>query len=185
MSHPHTGLDRAPRYTFQGSLEVLEEWVAKLTDGEAARALQDLRSHLATSSEAAQTASLPPGQRMVVDGVEWRWGYLRQGFLLAFERYVDSRWCVAQHPPAKVAMAAVAFIQEVSREPMNWMTSEKQNWTATSNQLPMRGQKVEWIAPSGEVCEGIYDHVWLLKGSGMHVYYTPAFWRALEEGQPR
>lgn len=62
--------------------------------------------------------------------------------------------------------------------------------------LPERGQRVDWLAPSGELVEGgayggvwllpggAYEGVWLLPGGEMYVYYVPVFWRPHQEQWP-
>jgi hypothetical protein len=55
------------------------------------------------------------------------------------------------------------------------------HYTPTSEALPPKGYRVEWISPSGTVVRGRYEGgaVWYPEGSSVYVYYTPVFWRAL------
>lgn len=57
-------------------------------------------------------------------------------------------------------------------------------WTPTDRELPKEGQRVDWICPGGEQVNGgtfAGGAVWLLPGCGLHVYYTPVFWRPARE----
>ena len=49
-------------------------------------------------------------------------------------------------------------------------------WIPTALRGPVNGQRVEWLCPNtGDVVAG---SIWIMEGSGMYVYYAPAFWRA-------
>jgi hypothetical protein len=62
----------------------------------------------------------------------------------------------------------------IARERKNVMNP----WIPPETRLPERGQRIDWLAPDGELVErGMYDGVWLLPNSGMYIYYTPIFWR--------
>jgi hypothetical protein len=53
-------------------------------------------------------------------------------------------------------------------------------WEPTRDSTPTEvGERVDWIAPSGEVVlGGRYERgLWFLPGGRMYVYYTPTFWR--------
>lgn len=54
-------------------------------------------------------------------------------------------------------------------------------WTPYSAGLPPKGQRVEWITPSGHVVRGTFigGLIWMPEGSSMYVYCTPTYWRAL------
>lgn len=60
----------------------------------------------------------------------------------------------------------------------------EQTWTPTQQQLPTKGQKIEWISPGGLHERGKYlgGVIWMPEGSPMYVYYTPQFWRPVQEG---
>jgi hypothetical protein len=53
------------------------------------------------------------------------------------------------------------------------------DWTPTTQRLPQRDQRVDWIDPSGEAVYGgmFAGGVWLLPGGAGYVDYTPTFWR--------
>jgi hypothetical protein len=60
--------------------------------------------------------------------------------------------------------------------------STSESWTPYGyGTLPAKGQKVEWLTPSGEVVRGTYvgGVIWMPEGSGVYIYYTPTYWRAL------
>ncbi|HEX5104987.1 MAG TPA: hypothetical protein VFV87_14305 [Pirellulaceae bacterium] len=52
-------------------------------------------------------------------------------------------------------------------------------WIRTSQRLPEKNQKVEWISPGGIQERGTFAGglIWFPEGSSMYVYYTPEFWR--------
>jgi hypothetical protein len=59
-------------------------------------------------------------------------------------------------------------------------------WIPTAGatgRFPEHGQRVDWMAPSGEQVDGgRFDRgMWFLPGGGMYVYYTPSFWRESKE----
>lgn len=49
-------------------------------------------------------------------------------------------------------------------------------WIPVQRELPARDQRVRWLSPSGDICEGSFVGVWLLD-DGVYVYYEPAFWQ--------
>ena len=61
------------------------------------------------------------------------------------------------------------------------LAAERLNWTLTSQQLPPRGAKVEWICPSGRQERGTFAGglIWFPEGSSMYVYYEPTHWRLI------
>lgn len=63
------------------------------------------------------------------------------------------------------------------------MSTERPRWVPTNEGRPRPGQRVDWIAPSGEQVDGgSYQGgaVWYPPDSPVCVYYTPAFWRPAE-----
>jgi hypothetical protein len=64
------------------------------------------------------------------------------------------------------------------------MMATEERWFPTDcdnpdERRPKRGQKIDWIAPNGEVVKGgTFEGgaVWMLP-EGLYVYYTPPFWR--------
>lgn len=58
-------------------------------------------------------------------------------------------------------------------------------WQLTTNALPEKGRKVDWIAPGGEQVNGgtfAGGAIWFLPGENpMYVYYKPSHWRYSEE----
>lgn len=52
-------------------------------------------------------------------------------------------------------------------------------WLPLSRFRPERGQRVDWIGPSGQqVNGGKYAGMWFLPGENpMYIYYTPVYWR--------
>lgn len=56
----------------------------------------------------------------------------------------------------------------------------ERQWVPTAERRPEKGQRVDWISPSGdEVHGGTFTGgaIWHLPGGEMYVYYTPVFWR--------
>ena len=63
------------------------------------------------------------------------------------------------------------------------MTVQSHNFTRTDQQRPDKGRLVEWISPAGIHERGRYEGglIWFPEGSPMYVYYTPEFWRYVNE----
>lgn len=51
------------------------------------------------------------------------------------------------------------------------------NWIPTTVRLPVAGQRVQWMAPSGQVISGEKGPGALWLEDGVYVYYTPLFWK--------
>lgn len=67
------------------------------------------------------------------------------------------------------------------------MSTTATRWIPTTAAFPRKGQRVEWISPSGQHERGTFAGglIWFPERSPMYVYYTPTYWRPLEasEGQ--
>lgn len=59
-----------------------------------------------------------------------------------------------------------------------------EGWRNFQNDPPTEPQKVDWIAPDGDVIRGgeyAGGIIWLLPDSDTYIYYDPVFWRPAKE----
>lgn len=66
------------------------------------------------------------------------------------------------------------------------MADLKPRWISPREQMPERGQRVDWVDSSGnETIGGKFAGVWLLPDTPgqptMYIYYLPTFWRPARE----
>ena len=56
------------------------------------------------------------------------------------------------------------------------------DWKRINEELPQAGVTVDTISPGGHQQRLTFSSgLWFIPGENMHVYYSPVFWREIEE----